>query len=684
MGATPAKLTMSGWTTPSMKPAATPASIALPPASRTRAAACAASGCPAATIHRRPITWSSGPSPPARRSLVLRGVEAHAAYARPLLGSIAPMSRDLPGRRHHLHHGRQVPSARTSIPPTCTRSSRPAACRCPCRPSFPPLRSSGSRGALDGLLLTGGGDMDPASSARRRIPRSTTSPPRATRSRPRCPIALERGSRARGVPWRPGAQRGARRHALPGRGHRARHPDPAQPEGAARPAHPQGEGHAGQPARRDAGHRRHRGQQHASPGDQPPRPRAHRGGVGARSARGGPRSSTTLRASCWACSGIPRSWWAIRSRPAASSPRSWPRPANPDPPPTPPIPTSGGIGRHSGRARRSRPPATSLPGPRRSTPCSPSCWSASSTGAGARRSPTWTGRGIARAPGLARDGSPRRDGRVTPVGEAALRAHRLGAGDVRGRHRALRRVRRGAAHRAHRSGSRRAAGRERPARARRLLIEALDGTDTAAAQYGRWLDAAYLDAPSPQDATLMAEEIRRELPRDWFTDTLMRRIATRVDDPALQAQAEASIDARGRALLRGCGGSPARAWACSARAGARVAPAPRPARSRPWRTRRCRPPWRGRRRRPPLPRRLRLPADARGAGPPAAAHAPGSRWPWGCWAACRWSGGSAATCTPAGTTLRETFGLRVPPGRPSRVPSAGASCCSASRWRARA
>ena len=82
------------------------------------------------------------------------------------------------------------------------------------------------------------------------------------------------------------------------------------------------------------------------------------------------------------------------------------------------------------------------------------------------------------------------------------------------------------------------------------IIETLEGTDTAAAQYGRWLDAAYLEAPSPQDATLMAEEIRRELPRDWFTDTLARRLATRVDDPALQAEAETSIEARGHALLR--------------------------------------------------------------------------------------------------------------------------------------
>lgn len=82
------------------------------------------------------------------------------------------------------------------------------------------------------------------------------------------------------------------------------------------------------------------------------------------------------------------------------------------------------------------------------------------------------------------------------------------------------------------------------------MIEALEGTDSAAAQYGRWLEAAYLEAPSPQDATQMAEEIRRELPHDWFTDTLVRRLATRVDDPALQADAEASIEARGHVLLR--------------------------------------------------------------------------------------------------------------------------------------
>ena len=81
------------------------------------------------------------------------------------------------------------------------------------------------------------------------------------------------------------------------------------------------------------------------------------------------------------------------------------------------------------------------------------------------------------------------------------------------------------------------------------LIEALEATEPATARYAGWLDGAYLDAPPLADAAQMAEEIRRDLPRDWFTDTLVRRIATRVDDPEMQGDAEASIRARGRSLL---------------------------------------------------------------------------------------------------------------------------------------
>ena len=168
------------------------------------------------------------------------------------------------------------------------------------------------------------------------------------------------------------------------------------------------------------------------------------------------------------------------------------------------------------------------------------------------------------------------------------------------------------------------------------IIEALEGTDTAAAQYGRWLDAAYLDAPSPQDATLMAEEIRRELPRDWFTDTLTRRLATRVDDPALQAEAEASIEARGHALLRRVRGLTGTGVGLFLLALVLLWRLPRSPRGRDRGGRAAAADLaRGRRARPLLPRRLRLPAHARGPGPAAPAHARPPRWPWGCWAACR-------------------------------------------------
>lgn len=81
------------------------------------------------------------------------------------------------------------------------------------------------------------------------------------------------------------------------------------------------------------------------------------------------------------------------------------------------------------------------------------------------------------------------------------------------------------------------------------LVETLEGGEGTAAQYGRWLEAAYLDAPGPEEGAALAEEIRRELPRDWFTDTLVRRIATRVDDQALETEAETAVAQRGRAML---------------------------------------------------------------------------------------------------------------------------------------
>src|SRR5262245_55500601 len=66
IGATPAALTNSGCTTPSAMPPATPASIALPPASRILNAASAARYCVAATMWRMPMMvgrWACMRSP---------------------------------------------------------------------------------------------------------------------------------------------------------------------------------------------------------------------------------------------------------------------------------------------------------------------------------------------------------------------------------------------------------------------------------------------------------------------------------------------------------------------------------------------------------------------------------------------------------------------------------------------
>ena len=125
------------------------------------------------------------------------------------------------------------------------------------------------------------------------------------------------------------------------------------------------------------------------------------------------------------------------------------------------------------------------------------------------------------------------------------------------------------------------------------IIEGLDGAEGAGGQYSRWLEAAYFDAPTSEEAAALVEAIRHELPGDWFTDTLVRRIATRVDDQALQGQAETAIEARGHSLLMRVraltGGGAALlvvsavlAWRLrSSRRERRVADAPLP------------PPWRG-------------------------------------------------------------------------------------------
>ena len=64
-----------------------------------------------------------------------------------------------------------------------------------------------------------------------------------------------------------------------------------------------------------------------------------------------------------------------------------------------------------------------------------------------------------------------------------------------------------------------------------------------------WATAAYVGPPPAADAgrALIAEI--DDLPATWFTDTLIRRIATRIGDTEARARAEAATLARGRALL---------------------------------------------------------------------------------------------------------------------------------------
>ncbi len=65
-----------------------------------------------------------------------------------------------------------------------------------------------------------------------------------------------------------------------------------------------------------------------------------------------------------------------------------------------------------------------------------------------------------------------------------------------------------------------------------------------------WVRAAYLgDPPSRAAAITRLKEIRGELGRDWFSDTLARRIAERAGLTRERAQAAAAIQRRGHALL---------------------------------------------------------------------------------------------------------------------------------------
>jgi len=66
----------------------------------------------------------------------------------------------------------------------------------------------------------------------------------------------------------------------------------------------------------------------------------------------------------------------------------------------------------------------------------------------------------------------------------------------------------------------------------------------------RWVSAAYLGPPPAAEAgRAMITEISTQRPSNWFTNTLVKRIAARIGDTGARARAEAAILARGRALL---------------------------------------------------------------------------------------------------------------------------------------
>jgi CAAX protease family protein len=113
--------------------------------------------------------------------------------------------------------------------------------------------------------------------------------------------------------------------------------------------------------------------------------------------------------------------------------------------------------------------------------------------------------------------------------------------------------------------------------------------DEAGERMMGWVSAAYFDPlPEPDAARAIIGEIRDERDPDWFADTLVARIATRVGDASERRQAEAAIVARGQTLrfrLRALmilvaalvvGGAIALAWLLARRPRGRVGGAPLP------------------------------------------------------------------------------------------------------------
>ena len=71
----------------------------------------------------------------------------------------------------------------------------------------------------------------------------------------------------------------------------------------------------------------------------------------------------------------------------------------------------------------------------------------------------------------------------------------------------------------------------------------------SAERMASWVSAAYLGAPlEPEAGRALIAEFRDKLGPDWFTDTLVGRIAARIGDARARSQAESAMVARGRVL----------------------------------------------------------------------------------------------------------------------------------------
>jgi len=76
------------------------------------------------------------------------------------------------------------------------------------------------------------------------------------------------------------------------------------------------------------------------------------------------------------------------------------------------------------------------------------------------------------------------------------------------------------------------------------------GDDEAAGRFASWARAAYATDPPPAGELRAAlEAARAELPPGWFVDRLTARLASRLGDAPTEAQSERAIDARGRRML---------------------------------------------------------------------------------------------------------------------------------------